>query len=74
MDKNITNQDTGINYTLLGDYYLPDITPLDFVSKEPPKVFWKHYDLYRRGKITIEEYSGFSNISVFLLSIYLHNI
>ena len=23
---------------------------------EPPKVFWKYYDLYRRRQITLDEY------------------
>lgn len=26
MDKHIRNEETGINYTLVGDYYLPDLT------------------------------------------------
>lgn len=37
-----------------------DCTILDTPEKnilEIPKVFWKYYDLYRREKISIEEYS-----------------
>lgn len=35
MEKHICNEQTGIIYTLHGDYYLPDLTLPD---DEPPKL------------------------------------
>jgi len=43
-------------------------------NKEPPKIFWKFYDLYRRGQITIEEYRNLSGLPTNILSLYLRNI
>ncbi len=38
---------------------------------EIPNIFWKYYDLYRRGKMTIEEFSRQSGLSVTNLKLYL---
>lgn len=41
---------------------------------EPPKVFWKYYDSYRRKKITLSEYSLASGMPVNLIQYYLKNV
>ena len=46
----------------------------DHDSKEPPKIFWKFYDQYRRGKITIDDFMKLSGLPIRLLSSYLRNI
>ena len=33
MEKHMTNHTTGINYTLVGDYYLPDLIPPESVHE-----------------------------------------
>lgn len=38
---------------------------------EIPKKFWKYYDLYRRGKMTVEEFSKQSGLAVIDLLFYL---
>lgn len=39
-----------------------------------PKIFWKYYDLYRRNRITLNEYSLFTKISKETLLIYLQEV
>ncbi len=41
---------------------------------EIPKSFWKYYDMYRRKKISLQEFSLKANISIDLLLIYLQEI
>lgn len=45
----------------------------NFNENDIPKVFWKYFDLYRRQRITIEEYAQQTNLSeediLFYLSI-----
>lgn len=41
---------------------------------EIPKKFWKYYDLYRRGKMTIEEFSNQSGLTISDLLLYLSSI
>jgi hypothetical protein len=36
-----------------------------------PKVFWRYFDLYRRKRITLEEYSEKSGITIAELRAYL---
>ena len=36
-----------------------------------PNIFWKYYDLYRRGKMTIQEFSGCSGLSEVEIRAYL---
>ena len=31
---------------------------------EPPKSFWKYYDLFRRKQITLEQFSALSQIAI----------
>ena len=69
MVKHIITQETGIIHEYHQHKHQAD---LDF--EEPPKVFWKFYDLYRRGKITLDEYRNSSGISASLLSMYLCSI
>ena len=47
---------------------------VNLVYDEPPKVFWKFYDLYRRRMITLDEYRSSSGIPASLLSMYLSSI
>ena len=41
---------------------------------EPPKVFWKYFDSYRRKVITLEEFSKLSTISIPDLKVFLAEI
>lgn len=41
---------------------------------EPPKVFWKYYDLYRRKRISLKEYAAATGLSAFAIRHYLKNI
>ena len=41
---------------------------------EPPKVFWKYYDSYRRKKITLSEYTIATSIPTTAIQNYLKNI
>ena len=37
-----------------------------YLSKEyrdPPKAFWKYYDLYRRKQITLDEYAVMTGLA-----------
>ena len=71
MAQHTIDQETGISQKQLGNDYLLGFRQLE---KEPPKVFWQYYDLYRRGKITIDEFRSLSGISVSLLSTHLCSI
>lgn len=42
--------------------------------KEPPKIFWKYYDLYRRKKISLHEYAIATGLSAFVIRHYLHDV
>lgn len=41
--------------------------------KEPPKIFWKYYDLYRRKRISLHEYSIATGLPVFAIRHYLQD-
>lgn len=41
---------------------------------QPPKEFWKYYDLYRRKKISILEFSQRSGLAIKTLNQYLRSI
>ena len=41
---------------------------------EPPKVFWKYYDLYRRKRISLNEYAAATGLSAFTIRHFLKNI
>jgi hypothetical protein len=49
-------------------------TPTDTECEEPPKVFWKYYDLYRRKRISLTEYAATTGLSAFAIRHYLRNI
>ena len=40
---------------------------------EPPKVFWKYYDLYRRKRISLSEYAAATGLSAFAIRRFLKN-
>lgn len=40
---------------------------------EPPKVFWKYYDLYRRKRISLSEYAAATGLSAFAIRHFLKN-
>lgn len=44
------------------------------VTLEPPKVFWKYYDLYRRKRISLSEYAAVTGLSTFAIRHFLKNI
>lgn len=48
----------------------------DFVKEheEPPKIFWKYYDSYRRKKNTLSEYTIATSIPTSAIQNYLKNI
>ncbi len=41
---------------------------------EPPKVFWKYYDLYRRKRISLSEYAAATGLSTFAIRHFLKNV
>ncbi len=41
---------------------------------EPPKVFWKYYDLYRRKRISLSEYAAATGLSAFAIRRFLKNV
>ena len=41
---------------------------------EPPKVFWKYYDLYRRKRISLSEYAAATGLSAFAIWHFLKNV
>ena len=41
---------------------------------EPPKVFWKYYDLYRRKRISLSEYAAATGLSAFVIQRFLKNV
>ncbi len=41
------------------------------LGEEIPKIFWKYYDLYRRNKITLDDYTRETNLSASVLQEYL---
>lgn len=43
-------------------------------NTEIPKIFWKYYDLYRRNKIQIKEFSEKTTLSVEAIMKYLNCI
>ena len=47
-------------------------TPLE--TLEPPKVFWKYYDLYRRKRISLSEYAAATGLSAFAIRHFLKNV
>lgn len=53
-------------------YYLEDKLRVAIKEcNEPPGIFWKYFDLFRRGKIDIEEFSVKSMLPVDMLRYYL---
>lgn len=43
-------------------------------SIDPPKVFWKYYDLYRRKRISLSEYTAATGLSAFAIRHFLKNV
>ena len=41
---------------------------------EPPKVFWKYYDLYRRKRISLSEYAAATGLSAFAIRHFVKNV
>ena len=41
---------------------------------DPPKVFWKYYDLYRRKRISLSEYASATGLSAFAIRHFLKNV
>ena len=41
---------------------------------DPPKVFWKYYDLYRRKRISLSEYAAATGLSAFAIRLFLKNV
>ena len=41
---------------------------------DPPKVFWKYYDLYRRKRISLSEYAAATGLSAFSIRYFLKNV
>jgi len=66
VEQSINNQDKGIIEFLSSDHCPGELYP--------PKAFWKYYDLYRRGKISADEYMNLSGFSATMLSRYLSSI
>ncbi len=41
---------------------------------EPPKAFWKFYDLYRRKQISLKQFSQQSGLSIYEIQRFLKTI
>ena len=41
---------------------------------DPPNVFWKYYDLYRRKRISLSEYAAATGLSAFAIRHFLKNV
>lgn len=41
---------------------------------DPPKSFWKFYDLYRRKQISLDQFSQLSGLSVYEICKFLKNL
>ena len=41
---------------------------------DPPKVFWKYYELYRRKRISLSEYAAATGLSAFAIRLFLKNV
>ena len=41
---------------------------------DPPKVFWKYYDLYRRKRISLSEYAAATGLSAFSIRHFLKSV
>lgn len=41
---------------------------------EPPKVFWKYYDLFQRKRISLSEYAAATGLSAFAIRHFLKNV
>ena len=57
--------------------YAGDLVPRIQTSAEtiePPKVFWKYYDLYRRKRISLSEYAAATGLSAFVIRHFLKNV
>ena len=48
--------------------------PTSSETLEPPKVFWKYYDLYRRKRISLSEYATATELSAFAIRHFLKNV
>ena len=48
--------------------------PTSLETLEPPKVFWKYYDLYRRKRISLSEYAAATGLSAFAIRHFLKNV
>lgn len=81
MKKDIYNERNGLLYTF-GEsrYYYPELikkhkrTESETESIDIPKEFWKHFDLFRRGKLSLSDFSQLSGISGRQLLRYLAKI
>lgn len=41
---------------------------------EIPKIFWKYYDLFRRGKITVDDFSSYTGLDIDTLETILMDV
>lgn len=48
--------------------------PASLETLEPPKVFWKYYDLYRRKRISLSEYAAATGLSAFAIRHFLKDV
>ena len=48
--------------------------PTSLETLEPPKVFWKYYDLYRRKRISLSEYIAATGLSAIAIRHFLKNV
>ena len=82
MERNskMSNKEQG---TVLYDFiFPPQGTQLDEIlvisslakRKEPPKIFWKYFDLFRRKQISVQEFSSLTEISLLELEQYTEHI
>ena len=62
-----------VNETMVYGYRTSYPVPIREVT-EPPKIFWKYYDLYRRKRMSLSEYAAVTGLSTFEIRHYLMDI
>ena len=62
-----------VNETMVYGYRTSYPVPIREVA-EPPKIFWKYYDLYRRKRMSLSEYAAATGLSAFEIRHYLMDI
>lgn len=74
MKNIIYNEKNGLWYEKHGDYYLHSPSLPEDETQSIPKIFWKYFDLYRRKKITLYQYSESTGLPIHDIEKFLKEI